>query len=243
MRRAEIAAAAPAIDRAAALRPDDPTVVQLRGQIRMNGSDRDGAQTDATWMLAHGRTAAQLEQTAVLLVRLGRAHDALAAAARVVELTSGSPAAYGNLAVLAMQVREPAAAERALHDGRARHPDDIELAQTHAAFLLATHRPAQAREIYASLLPRHPQPGIIHQALALLAHEAGDLDAAQRHADAAVQALGDSRASVHYTRVVVLHDRGEREAAAQALERARRRFPADEDLQRLQAELVGASGP
>jgi tetratricopeptide (TPR) repeat protein len=240
-RLAQIPEAALAIDQAARLRPEAPEVVLLRAQIRLNGGDRDGAQRDATWVLAHGDTPGQLQQTAVVLVRLGRAHDALAAASRVVELSSGSASSYGNLAVLALELRETKVAARALRDGRARHPHDVTLAQTQAAFFLATGDHAQARVIYEELIERHPNPGLLHHALALLAHEAGDLDDAQRHADAAVAALGQPRAEVVYTQIIVLRDRGRIEDAQRALARARRRFPAHEGLQELERDLAPAS--
>ena len=240
-RMGHVLAAARAIDQATKLAPDDPDVVLLRAQIRMNGGDREGAGKDATWMLAHGRTPSQLEQTAVLLVRLGRAREAVQAASKVVELSGGSASSYGNRAVLALELRQVEVADRALREGRAAHPKDIKLAQTQAAFFLATQQLDRAREVYLQILPEHPQPGLIHQALALLAHEAGDLDDAQRHADAAVAALGMTRADVLYTQVVIYRDRGDLEAAQRQLRKARRRFPAHEDLAALERELSPAS--
>lgn len=226
-----------AIDRAAALRPGAPDVVLLRGQIRMMSGDRPGARADAASVAVRGRTPAQLEQTAVLLVRLGEADLALAAASRAVELSGGAASAYGNLAVLAVEMRRPDAAERALAAGRARHPDDLGLAQTQAAFFVATRRPEEAATIYREILPRHPTPGLLHHALALLEHEAGRLEAAQAHADAAVAEFGDARPDVLYTRIVILRDRGRLQEARRELHRAIRRFPAHEELKALQAGL------
>ncbi len=240
-RMGHVLEAARAIDEATRLTPDDPDVVLLRAQIRMNGGDREGAGKDATWMLAHGRTPSQLEQTAVLLVRIGRARQAVQAASQVVELTGGSASSYGNLAVLALELRQVDVADRALRDGRAAHPKDVTLAQTQAAFFLATDQPARARQVYEEILPAHPQPGLVHHALALLAHEAGDLESAQRHADAAVEVLGMSRPDVLYTQIVVYRDRGELEQAQRQLRKARRRFPAHEDLVALEHELSPAS--
>jgi tetratricopeptide (TPR) repeat protein len=235
MRAGRPAPAAVAIDRAAALDPRAPDIVLLRAQIRMMQGDRDGALVDARTVVARGRTAAQLEQTAVLLVRLGDADMALAAASRAVELSGGAASAYGNLAVLAVELRRPEAAERALSAGRARHPGDLGLAQTQAAFLVATGEHARAAEVYREILPRHPEPGLVHHALALLEHEAGRLEAAQRHADAAAEAFGDTRPDVLYTRIVILRDRGRTEEATRELRRARRRFPAHEELAALEA--------
>lgn len=237
MRAGDPAAAAVAIDRAALLRPEAPDVVLLRGQIRMMQGDRDGALADARTVIERGRTAPQLEQAAVLLVRLGQADLALAAAGRAVELSGGAASAYGNLAVLAVELRRPRAAARALAAGRARHPGDVSLAQTQAAFFVATDRHAEAADVYRAILAHHPEPGLVHQALALLEHEAGHLDAAQAHADAAAEAFGDARPDVLYTRIVILRDRGKLDEARKALRHALARYPAHEELEALASTL------
>lgn len=213
LRAGEPEPAAVAVDRAAALLPDAPDIRLLRGQIRMNLGDRTGALTDARAVLATGRSAPLLEQAAVLLVRLGEADLALRAASRAVESSGGEASAYGNLAVLAVELRRPRVAERALATGRARHPDDVSLAQTQAAFFLSAGRRLEAAAVYREILPLHPEPGLVHHALALIEHEAGALDRAQAHADAAALALGESRPDVLYTRIVILRDRGEIEEA------------------------------
>lgn len=233
LRAGAVADAQTAIDRAAALAPSDPAVVLLRGQIRMAAGDRPGALRDASYAAQRARAPRRLQETAILLLRLGQPDAALEAAGRAVERSGAEASAYTNLAVLAVEARRPAAARRALEQGRARHPTDVPLAEAHAAFLIQTGRLAEARGVYAKILPLHPRPGLVHQALALLAHGTGDLDAARRHAVAAVDALGAQRPAVHYTLVVVLRDRGERDEADRRLRRALRRFPHDPDLRRL----------
>lgn len=219
-----------AIDRAAALAPKDTSVVLLRGQIRMGGGDRPGALQDARYAASTSADPRELQETAILLLRLGQPDAALEAAGRAVERSGGEASAYTNLAVLAVEARRPQVAANALRDGRARHPKDIPLAQAQAAFLMERRDLPGARRVYESMLPRHPNPGLVHQALALITHALQDLDAAGRHARAAVDALGTQRPSVHYTLVVILRDRGESQAADQALRRALRRFPHDRSL-------------
>ncbi len=213
-----------------------PETGLLQAQIRMGLGDRDGARTDLGWAGPGLRKPARLQEAAVLQLRLGHVDGALAAAWRAVERSGGEAAAYANVAVLATEGRRPQEAERALDEGLGRHPKDVRLLQTQGALLTSQGRVDEAIHVYRTLLPLHPEPALIHQALALLLHATGDLTAAQPHADAAVAAVGHLRADVHYTRVVILRDRGKREEAARTLAKARRKFPGDEGLRGLVVE-------
>lgn len=226
-----------AIDEAARLAPDDPAIVLLRGQIRMALRDRDGARDDALWVLERARAPARLQELAILFVRLGMADEALRAASIAVERSGGDAAAYNNLAVLAVEARRLDVARSALAEGRARHPEDVALAEAEAAFFVQRGELKRALAAYRELLPRHPEPGLVHLALALLAHAVGDLDAAVDDARAAVEHLGLERADVHVTYVIVLRDRGLHAEARAHLRRARRRFPHHGELAGLEATL------
>ncbi|MBX7082800.1 MAG: tetratricopeptide repeat protein [Nannocystaceae bacterium] len=237
-RQGDIDGAHDAIVEAAERAPEDPSIVLVRAQLRFAREDREGAARDAAWLLPRLRGGGELERLAVLLVRLGDAPAALRAAARAVEVTGGTAGSYVNLAVLATELRRTAAARDALAEGRKRHPRDLALLETEAAFLLSQGQLDGARADYAAMLDRHAHPGLVHLALALIDHERGALDDAKTHAAAAVEAEGHVRADVHYTLVVVLRDRGELDEARTRLRKARRRFPADDGLARLEAELA-----
>ncbi|MFO0636350.1 MAG: hypothetical protein U0168_26265 [Nannocystaceae bacterium] len=226
-----------AIVEAAARAPEDPSIVLTRAQLRLARDDREGAARDAAWLLPRLRQGGELERLAVLLVRLGDAKAALRAAARAVEVTGGTAGSYVNLAVLATELRRTDAAREALAAGRRRHPRDLARLETEAAFFLSLGELDGARADYAAMLDRHPHPGLVHLALALIDHERGALDDARSHAEAAVAAEGHVRADVHYTLVVVLRDRGELDEARTRLRKATRRFPADDALAQLDREL------
>ncbi len=230
-----------AIARAIELLGETPGAVLLRAQIRMGQGDRVGARSDAHFVAARAERPRELEEVAILLLRLGDDDAALNAAREAVERSGGEAAAYTNLAVLAVEARRVDVARQAFADGRRRHPDDLPLAEAEAAFLVATGRFAEARTAYRGLLPVHPRPALVHQALALLAHGMGDLPDALEHSRQAVALVGHERADVHYTHVVVLRDLGRIDEAREALRKARRRFPGDEDLQRLERHPQDAS--
>ncbi len=236
-RQGDIDGAHDAIVEAAARAPEDPSIVLTRAQLRLARDDREGAARDAAWLLPRLRQGGELERLAVLLVRLGDAKAALRAAARAVEVTGGTAGSYVNLAVLATELRRTDAAREALAAGRRRHPRDLALLETEAAFFLSLGELDGARADYAAMLDRHPHPGLVHLALALIDHERGALDDARSHAEAAVAAEGHVRADVHYTLVVVLRDRGELDEARTRLRKATRRFPADDALAQLDREL------
>ncbi len=232
-RAGDIDGAHAAIVEAAARAPEDPSIVLVRAQLRLAREDREGAAHDARWLLPRLHDAGSLERLAVVFVRLGDAGAALRAAGAAIEATDGAAASYVNLAVLATELRRFEAARDALQAGRARHPEDLTLLETEAAFLLAQGQLDAARDDYLALLPRHARPGLVHLALALVEHARGDHGAAVRHARAAVDAEGQVRSDVHYTLVVTLRDAGLDDEARTALRRAQRRFPGDDALARL----------
>jgi tetratricopeptide (TPR) repeat protein len=237
LRMGDPEAARAAITRAAARAPEDPSVVLLRGQIRVATSDRAGAAADARWVLSRLRSAGALEELAVLFVRLGDAPSALAAGRAAVEASGFAADAYTNLAVLAVELRDFRAAARAFDEGRDRHPRNVPLREAEAAFLLSRGDLRGALAAYDALLPLHRRPGLVHLGMALVAHELGDLDAALGHARAAVKLEGEARPDVHYTHAIVLRDRGELDEARRVVRRARARFAGDDALARLEAEL------
>jgi Flp pilus assembly protein TadD len=239
LRMGDPAGAALAIAEAAKRAPKDPSIVLLRGQIRVATGDRKGAAADARWVLGRLRHPGALEELAVLFVRLGDAPRALAAGRAAIEASGGAADAYTNLAVLAVELRDPKAAARAFAEGRERHPKNVALREAEAAFLVTRGDLRGALAAYQALLPLHRRPGLVHLGMALLAHELGDLDAALVHARAAVQLEGAERADVHYTHAVVLRDRGQVEEARRVVRRALERFAGDDDLARLDVELRG----
>jgi Flp pilus assembly protein TadD len=226
-----------AITRAAELAPTDPSIVLVRAQLRVAREDRDGAASDARWLLGRLKDAGDLERLAIVFVRLGDADRALDAARGAVERSGGAADAYANLAVIAVELRRFEVASMALREGRARHPRHVELAQTHAALLLARGDLVGARATYVEVLPRHDRPGLVHLAIALIDHERGELASALEHARAAVEAEGAGRADVHYTLVVVLRAMGRDDEARTHLRKAMRRFSADDGLQQLAQTL------
>lgn len=236
-RAGNVDAAYDAIVEAAERSPEAPSVVLVRAQLRLARSDRQGALGDAVWLAGRLRDAGDLERLAIVLVRLGQADAALDAGRQAVERSGGTADAYANLAVLAVELRRLDLAAGTLREGRARHPRNVPLAETEAALLLTLGDLSAARTAYTDLLERHDRPGLIHLALALIEHELGSLDSALEHARAAVAAEGDSRADVHYTLCVVLHDLGRDPEARAHLRRASRRFSSHEGLQRLNATL------
>lgn len=240
MRDGALPEARMAIARADDLRPGHPATVLLRAQVRMNQGDRAGARKDALWVADHARRPRALQEVAVLFVRLGMADEAMAAARAAVDRSDGAAAAYTNLAVLAVEARRLDVAAAAFAEGRALHPEDIALAEAEAAFLLSTGQLSRARTTYEALLPHHPRPALIHLAIALLAHEARDLDAALEHSEQAVALAGHQRPDVHYTHVVILRDRGDLEHARRAVRRGQRKFPGHPGLSKLAEELRGA---
>ena len=203
----------------------------------MAQADRAGAHKDAGWVAQRTKVPRELQEVAVLFVRLGEADPAIAALRKAVKASGGEAAAYTNLAVLATELRKLDVAAKAFAEGTREHPKDVPLAQAYAAFLVQVGELDKARKVYASMLPRHPEPGLIHLAIALLAHEAGALQDAKRHAAQAVELSGHERADVHYTYVIVLRDAGDQAEAKKALRRALRRFPGHEKLVGLQASL------
>jgi tetratricopeptide (TPR) repeat protein len=237
-RRAEHEDAALAIAEAESLRPGDPSIRLLRGQIALGLGDREAALVDGKYAAEHSQRPAELQQAAILLLRLHAPEPAFAAAKRAIDASNHDPTAYTNLAVLAEEAGRSDIAEDALVRGREHAPDHVGLAEAEAAWLTRHERWADARAAYIALLPRHPTPGLVHLALALLFHQDGKFGEALDHAAKAVAELGDTRADVHYTYVVVLADSGDRKAAQKALAQARRRFPADPDLTRLGAMLA-----
>jgi tetratricopeptide (TPR) repeat protein len=228
-----------AIVEAARRSPSDPSIVLVRAQVRFARDDRDGAASDARWLLARLDDPGDLERLAVLFVRLGLADEALAAGARAVDRSGDSADAYGNLAVLAVELRRFDAAASALREGRARHPRDVDLRETEAAFLLSRGELGKAREAYRALLPLHARPGLVHLALALIEHELGEHEAALDDARAAVELEGKDRADVHYTLAVILIDLGRDDEARRTVNRSVRRFPDHEGLRSL-ADRLGA---
>lgn len=219
-----------AIVEAATRRPEDPAIVLVRAQLRVARSDRDGAARDATWLLGRLRDPGSCERLAVVFVRLGDAPRAIAAAREALALADGSADAHVNLAVIAAQVRRFDVAAETLAQGRRRFPKHVELAQTQAALAMSSGDLAAARRTYVELLAIHPEPGLVHLALALVDHERGDLDTALEHARAAVDALGQTRVDVHYTLCVVLVDLGRLDEAEAHVARARRRFGHTDEL-------------
>ncbi len=239
LRMGDPPAAHRAIVQASARAPKDPSIVLLRAQIRLAAGDRPGAAADGKWVLGKLRSAGALEELAVLFVRLGDAPRALAAGRAAIEASGGAADAYTNLAVLAVELRDPNAAARAFAEGRERHPKNVGLREAEAAFLVGKGDLKGALAAYQALLPLHRRPGLVHLGMALLAHELGDLDAALRHARAAVELEGDERPDVHYTHAVVLRDRGDVDGARRVVRRALERFAGDEALARLDLELRG----
>lgn len=229
----EIEPAYVAIVEAAERAPADPSIVLVRAQLRVAREDREGAANDARWLLGRLKDAGDLERLAIVFVRLGDAERALDAARGAVERSGGAADAYANLAVIAVELRRFEAASIALREGRARHPRNVELAQTHAALMLARGDLVGARKTYVEMLPRHDRPGLLHLAIALIDHERGDLPSALEHARAAVAAEGDGRADVHYTLVVVLRAMGQDDEAHTHLRKALRRFASHDGLQQL----------
>ena len=236
MRAGELPPADEAVERSLAVRREPQTVL-LRAQIRMGLSDRDGARQDLQWAVPRLRRAHRLQEAAVLQLRLGDTDGALVTAWRAVERSGGEASAHANVAVLAMEGHRPKEAERALDEGLRRHPRDVNLLQTRGAMHASQGQVDRAIDVYRQLVQVHPEPGLLHQALALLLHARGDREAALQHADAAVAGLGHLRADVHYTRVVILRDLGHIGDARRALARARRQFPGDESLARLASAL------
>jgi tetratricopeptide (TPR) repeat protein len=239
-RRGDIERAHDAIVEAAMRRPEDPSIVLVRAQLRVARSDRDGAARDAKWLLGRLRDPGSYERLAVVFVRLGDAPRAIEAAREALVLADGSADAHVNLAVIAAQVRRFDVAAKTLADGRRRYPGHVELAQTQAALALAAGDLDGARRIYLELLARHPTPGLVHLALALIEHERGALDAAVGHARAAVDALGEDRVDVHHTLCVVLVDLGRLDEAEGQLARARRRFGHTEELASIARRIAEA---
>lgn len=239
MRAIQPEQAATAIARAFELEPNDANTVLVRGQVSMALDKRDEALTDARFVVQNGKSARALQETAILLLRLHEADEAIGAARRAVELSKNDPTAYANLAVLAVEAGQPDVAVAAFEEGRRIHPEHVGLAEAQAAWLASTGQLAPARDAYRELLKIHPEPGLIHLAIALLSHALGDLTDARTHSQAAVDASGKERADVHYTHVVVLRDSGDQAGAREHLAQARRRFPGDEDLARLAASMEG----
>lgn len=213
-----------AIVQAAAQRPEDPAIVLIRAQLRVARSDRDGAARDAAWLLGRLRDPGSYERLAVVFVRLGDGPRAIAAAREALTLADGSADAHVNLAVIATQVRQLDVAAATLVEGRRKFPRHVELAQTQAALALSQGKLEDARRNYVELLAIHPEPGLVHLALALIDHERGALPTALEHAEAAVTALGQERVDVHYTLCVILIDLARLDDAQSRLARARRRF-------------------
>lgn len=227
-----------AIVEAARRAPEEPSIVLTRAQVRFARDDRDGARSDARWLLPRLSDAGDLERLAVLFVRLGAADEALASARRAVERSGGAADAYGNLAVLAVELRRFDEARAALSEGRARHPRDVELRETEAAFLLARGELEGARKAYRELVRLHARPGLVHLALALVEHELGDHEAALVDARAAVELEGKDRADVNYTLAVILLASGRDEEARRSVQRSRRRFPEHDGLRSLADRLA-----
>ena len=226
-----------AIVEAARRSPSDPSIVLVRAQVRFARDDREGASSDAKWLLGRLDDAGDLERLAVLFVRLGSADMALAAARRAIDRSGDAADAYGNFAVLAVELRRFDDAGKALREGRARHPRDVDLRETEAAFLLSRGDLARARAAYRDLLPLHARPGLVHLALALIEHELGDHEAALGDARAAVELEGKDRADVHYTLAVILIRMGRDEEARRTVNRSVRRFPDHEGLRGLAERL------
>jgi tetratricopeptide (TPR) repeat protein len=226
-----------AAQRAVSLAPEDPDGRLVRAQADLAAGLRDEALADARFVAARETGPASLFQAAILLLRLHRPDEALAAAERAAERSGGDGGAWANLAVLAVSAGRHEVAERAFDAGRKADPEHLGLAEAHASWLVSRRELAQARAAYQALLPRHENPGLVHLALALLSHELGDLARARLHSQAAVDALGRARPDVHFTHVVVLRDSGDLPAAARHLAAARRRFPGDESLARLAEDL------
>lgn len=226
-----------AIARSDELQPEMPQTILLRAQIQTNQGERSGAQLDASWVAQRTRDPRMLQEAAIVFARLGESEAALDAGWKAIRFSDGDPAAYANLGVLAVELRRLDQARRAFEAGHRAHPRDVGLGQAYAAFLMSTQQFARAREVYESLLPLHPRPGLVHLALALLTHQAGELTQALSHARAAVRAEGERRADVHYTLGIVLRDLGRLQEARDVLRRGRRRFPADAGLAQLADDL------
>jgi len=224
-----------AIDRALELAPDDLAALLLRAQIRATAGDLALARADAEVVAARSAAARELEEAAVVLARTGAPAAAIAAARAAVERSGGAAATYTNLAVITAELGMADAAMEAASDGLRRHPDDLGLLQTDAALRLRTGDLAGARRRYEQLIARHPQPGRVHLALALVSFEQGDLVSARNHAARALQLDGQTRADVHATWVVVLRATGEDARARADLAAGLRRFPSDPQLRRLAA--------
>jgi tetratricopeptide (TPR) repeat protein len=238
MRSIEPEKALAAVENACRLDPKDDESRLVRGQARMALEQKEAALEDARFVATHGKNPRVLQETAILLLRLHQEDEALAAARRAIERSRDDPTAYANLAVLATEVGRNDVAGQAFAEGRGIHPEHVGLAEAHAAWLVTRGELDQARKTYKDLLAAHPQPGLIHLAIALLSHALGDLDDALTHSSAAVSAEGKNRADVHYTHVVVLRDAGNTAAAREHLADAQRRFPADDDLARLAKDMV-----
>ena len=190
--------AAPVADEALSLSPTAELRL-LRAQIHMALDERDAARRLVRQAVPDLRAASRLDEAAVLLLRLGEVDAALQAARQAVARSKGAADSYVNLAVLAQQAHRPQVARSAVAEGLARHPADPHLLATDAALLLRAGKLREARDVYLRLLPVHEQPGVVHQALALIEFELGDLAAAERHARAAVATIGRTHPYVRDT--------------------------------------------
>lgn len=231
-----------AIVEAAARRPEDPSIVLIRAQLRIARSDREGAARDAAWLLGRFRDPGSCERLAVVFVRLGDGPRAVAAAREALELADGSADAHVNLAVIATQVRRLDVAAATLAEGRRRFPRHVELAQAQAALAVSRGDLDLARRTYIELLAIHTEPGLVHLALALIDHERGALPTALEHAQAAVTAVGTERVDVHYTLCIILIDLARLDDAEANLARAKRRFGRGAELDAVADRIAAARG-
>jgi len=226
------------ISRALSLAPQAADAMLLRGQIHLARGSRASALEDARHASSTLDRPSQLQECAILLLRLHELDSAMATAQRAVLLSGHDPDAYTNWAVLAAEAGAQRRVESIFAEGRRRHPNDAPLAQAEAAWLVDRGEFTRAKAAYNALLHVHSRPGLVHLALALLYHQEGALNSAHNHAWLAVSLEGHARADVHYTYIVILRDRSQSRAAAKQLKQAKRRFPHDAGLQRLAATAM-----
>ncbi len=218
----------------------DPAHLLLRGRAAVAAGDPLAGRRDIVAAVHASRDPALLLAAAAALVRLDAPDDAARAARRAVRAPGAPPAAVTSAVVVLAEAGRPEEAYALALDGIDRHGDHVPLLVAAGALAVRTGHLRTARRIYERLRRIAPHLDAVDQALALVAFELGDLEAARRYARSAVARRGDRDPAVHYTLVVVLEARGEHDAASKALRAALRRFPGDPDLAALAA---GHRGP
>lgn len=171
------------------------------------------------------------------------AHDAEAAVGayrRALELEPTRERLMG-LVNLLLSMRLPDLAASELNSWRQSHEPDVAVDSALAEIYQATGQQGEAHKVYLSLVERNPENSTYRNNLAWSLAEMGELDEAQRHAEAAAK-LAPGNPNVLDTLGVILLRRNQSADALGVFEKAVQAAPERADIQVNYAEALLASG-